>query len=76
MVRRVKSFAEPEPVCVSALHGTNMLRRTLPIRLHPGEQLASISHAGRPYQQVCGMMNDFRTLIHGSPRVAHDPPLG
>jgi hypothetical protein len=36
MARRVESFAEPEPVCVSALHGTDMLRRTLPTQLHPG----------------------------------------
>jgi hypothetical protein len=66
MARRVESFAQPEPVCVSTLHGTDMLRRTLPTRLHPGEQLASRSHARRPYQPVCGMLNDFRTLLHGS----------
>jgi hypothetical protein len=76
MTRRVESFAEPEPVCVSALHGIDMLRRTLPTQLHPREQLTSRSHAGRPYQPVCGMMNDFRTLLHGSLRVAHGPPRG
>jgi hypothetical protein len=67
MARRVESFAELELVCVSALHGTDMLRRTLPTQLQPGEQLASRSRVGRPYQPVCGMMNDFRTLHHGSP---------
>jgi hypothetical protein len=67
MARRVESFAEPEPVCVSALHGADMLRRTLPTQLHPREKLASRSRVGRPYQPVCGMMNDFRTLHHGSP---------
>ena len=30
MAKRVESFAEPEPVCVSALHGIDMLHRTLP----------------------------------------------
>ena len=32
---RAGSFAEPEPVCVFALHGTRMLCRTLPAQLHP-----------------------------------------
>jgi hypothetical protein len=67
MDRRVESFTESEPVCVSALHGTDMLRRTLLSQLHPGEQLASRSHVERPYQPVCGMLNDFRTLLYGSP---------
>jgi hypothetical protein len=67
MARRVESSAEPEPVCVSALHGIGMLRKTLPSQLHPGEMLASKSHARRPYQPVCGMLNDFRTLLYGSP---------
>jgi hypothetical protein len=74
MARRVESFAEPELVCVSALHGTDMLCRTLPTQLHPGERLANRSHAGRPYQPVCGMTNDFHTHLHGSPRAAHSPP--
>jgi hypothetical protein len=39
MARGVESFAEPLPVCVSALHGTDMLCRTLPTQLHPGERL-------------------------------------
>jgi hypothetical protein len=41
MARRVESSAEPELVCVSALHGTNTPCRTLPSQLHPGERLAS-----------------------------------
>jgi hypothetical protein len=67
MARRVESFAEPKLVCVSALRGTGTPCRTLPSQLHPGERLASKSHAGRPYRPTCGMMNDFRTLLHGSP---------
>jgi hypothetical protein len=67
MARRVESSAEPEPVCVSAFHGTDMLCRTLPTQLHPRERLANRSRAGRPYQPVCGMMNDFHTRLHGSP---------
>jgi hypothetical protein len=67
MARKVESFAEPEPVCVSDLHGTDMLCRTLPTQLHPGERLANRSRAERPYKLVCGMTNDFRTHLHGSP---------
>jgi hypothetical protein len=67
MARRVESSAEPELVCVSALRGTGTPCRTLPSQMHPGERLASKSHAGRPYRPACGMMNDFRTLLHGSP---------
>jgi hypothetical protein len=74
--RRVESSAEPELVCVSALHGIDTPCRTLPSQLHPGELLASKSHVGRPYQPVCGMLNDFRTLLHGSPRAARNPPPG
>jgi hypothetical protein len=65
MAKRVESSAEPELVCVSALSGTGTPCRTLPSQLHPGERLASKSHAGRPYRPVCGMMNDFFTLLHG-----------
>jgi hypothetical protein len=67
MARRVESSVEPELVCVSALHGIDTPCRTLPSQLHPGELLASKSHAGRPYQPMRGMLNDFRTLLHGSP---------
>jgi hypothetical protein len=74
MARRVESSVEPELVCVSALHGTDTPCRTLPSQLHPGELLASKSHAGRPYQPVCGMLNDFHTFLHGYPRVTHGPP--
>jgi hypothetical protein len=76
MARRVESFVEPEPLYVSASHGTDMLCRTLPTQLHPGERLANRSRARRPYQPVCGMTNDFRTHLHGSPRGAHSPPPG
>jgi hypothetical protein len=76
MARRVESSAEPELVCVSALHGTDTPCRTLSSQLHPGEWLASRSHAGRPYRPACGMTNDFRTHLHGSLRVAHGPPPG
>jgi hypothetical protein len=67
MARRVESFVEPELVCVSALRGTGTPYRTLPSQLHPGERLASKSHVGRPYRPACRMMNDFCTLLHGSP---------
>jgi hypothetical protein len=67
MARRAESSAEPELVCVSALHGIDTPCRTLPSQLHPGGRLASKSHAGRPYRPACGMRNDFRTLLHGSP---------
>jgi hypothetical protein len=69
MARRLESSAEPELVCVcvSALRGTVTPCRTLPSQLHPGERLANKSHAGRPYRPACGMMNDFRIILHGSP---------
>jgi hypothetical protein len=67
MTRRAESFAEPELVCVSALHGTGTLRKTLLARPHPGGQLANKNHAGRPYRPACGMKNDFHTPLHGSP---------
>jgi hypothetical protein len=73
MARRVESFAEPERVCVSALHGTDTPCRTLPSQLHPRELLASKSQPEGLANQ-CGMLNDFRTLLHGSPRVTHGPP--
>jgi hypothetical protein len=62
--------------CVSALLGTNMFCRTLPSQLHPGERLTNRSRAGRPYQPVCGMTNNFCTHLHGSPRATHGPPHG
>jgi hypothetical protein len=65
--RRAESFAESGSVCVSALRGTGTLRRTLLARLHPGGWLASKNHARRPYRPACGMKNDFRTPLHGSP---------
>jgi hypothetical protein len=40
MAKRVESSAEPELVCVSALHGTDTPYRTLPSQLHPGDRLA------------------------------------
>jgi hypothetical protein len=67
MAKRVESSVGSELVCVSVLHGIDTPCRTLPSQLHPGERLASRSHAGRPYRPVCGMMNDFCTLLHGSP---------
>jgi hypothetical protein len=76
MARRVESSAEPELVCVSALHGIDTPCMTLPFQLHPRELLASKSHAGRPYHLVCEMLNDFCTLLLRSLRVTHDPPLG
>jgi hypothetical protein len=66
MARRAESFVEPELVCVSALRGIDTPCRTLPSQLHPGERLANRSHAGRPYRPVCGVMNDFRTLLESS----------
>jgi hypothetical protein len=67
MAKRVESSIEPELVCVFALHGTDTPCGTLPSQLHPRERLASRSHARRPYRPACGMMNDFRTHLHGSP---------
>jgi hypothetical protein len=67
---------EPELVCVSALHGIDTSCRTLPSQLHPVERLASRSRARRPYRLVCGMTNEFRTHLHGSPRETQDPPPG
>jgi hypothetical protein len=74
--KRVESFAEPEPECVSALHGTSMLCRTLLAQLHPGALSASKIHAGRPYRPVCGMKNDFRTRLHGFLQASRSPLPG
>ena len=52
--------------CVSDLHGTGMLCRTLPAQLYPRVLSACKNHAGRPFRPTCRMKNDFRTCLHGS----------
>jgi hypothetical protein len=50
MTRRVESFAKPEPVCVSALHGIDMLRRTL--------QLSCILESSWPVEVVLEVLTN------------------
>src|SRR6185369_6759687 len=69
MAMRAESFAELEPVCVFALHGTGMLCRTILAQLHLGVLSASRSHAERPYQQACKMRNDFHEDTIGTTAV-------
>jgi hypothetical protein len=54
------------PACQESFETLKKLTTTPVPQLHPGERLASRSHAGRPYRPVCRMMNGFRTLLHGS----------